>query len=642
MTALFGAGMAAQAQPRWAVDPKDVGGNLPPSGQSLFDTLVAGHEGRAQVPFPFEKLVALIERRGRCNAQAPCTRAVLIPLGRSLQRTAAAPDYFKYPRVVVAVTGESGREGALHLKDRLYLGYQEKTDLIEVISYNELAGRFEFQLVKDYRAGGQPKVFYGNRLLCMACHQNQAPLFSRQVWDETNANPRIAAALLAFGDRFHGIAVRRGVDIPNSIDESVARANLLAVTRLIWTEGCGASDRCRRTLVLAALQFGLTQGRGFDEAARDFAQLVAGNFLRNAAQQWPEGLAVPDPGIPNRDPLPGLGNAPGLALAHVPAPLEPLRPRTGRTLWLPRDPALPRQGVANLAQWFSGEDLSWLRRELAAQTGVTRRAEKARCAVARARRSVRLRCDAAMLSFAATLGRDAARLDWITTPGNLPLQHHRLSVHRGRDVRLRPLRDEIRLPDGNALEQIELLAGMTEATVWVREDFSVFARNFHLDPGPLKRTVLLRALGRVQDTPVAALPQVEPPPVETDASPAHALFHRHCAACHRSHDRAPPNFLKGDAGEVAKSLRQCAPRLYVRLSMGLLPEGARDKTPMPPMHAAYADRPGEMGLDAATVKAMLAMIPRWPGFEGDGPANLAALLRDGYENLPPCLPERGP
>jgi hypothetical protein len=123
-------------------------------------------------------------RRGKCVKQ------VLIPLGRSLQRDSAAPDYFGYPRAVVAVDGEPGGPGELYVKDRLYLGYQEKANLIEVISYNEDAGRFEFQVVTDYRAGGTPQVV-ANRAVCTACHRSRRS-FPTGVGQD-NANPKIAA-----------------------------------------------------------------------------------------------------------------------------------------------------------------------------------------------------------------------------------------------------------------------------------------------------------------------------------------------------------------------------------------------------------------------------------------------------------------
>src|SRR3546814_5552801 len=100
---------------------------------------------------------------------------------------AAAPDFFAHPRIVAAVTGE-GDDAAALLKDRLYIGYQEQSALLEVISYNEAAGRFEFQLVHDYRAGATPRVSYARRELCAACHQNLAPIFSRPLRSEEHTS----------------------------------------------------------------------------------------------------------------------------------------------------------------------------------------------------------------------------------------------------------------------------------------------------------------------------------------------------------------------------------------------------------------------------------------------------------------------
>jgi hypothetical protein len=137
---------------RWSADPKSPGGNLPVQGRSLFDRLI----GDEPVPFPFSALVEKIARH------SPNPKIALVPLGRSLQRTASAPDFFAFPRFIVAADTDPAAAG-ITLKDRLFLGYNEKAAIIEVISYNDDAARFEFQVVKDYRDSAQPKVFYANR-----------------------------------------------------------------------------------------------------------------------------------------------------------------------------------------------------------------------------------------------------------------------------------------------------------------------------------------------------------------------------------------------------------------------------------------------------------------------------------------------
>jgi cytochrome c553 len=340
MALALSTGVAASGLPMWAVDPGQPGPDLPPAGRSLFDFIAA--DG---VPFPFEALVRKVEQRAGCARPEACTRAVLIPLGRSLQRTAGAPDFFAHPRAVVAVTGEGG--GPIYAKDRLYLGYQERSGIVEVVSYNEQAGRFEFQIVRDYRAGAKPTVVYAARAVCTACHQNQAPLFSRPVWDETNANPAVAEKLGR--ERIHGIDVRRGVDIPNAIDDATDRANLVAVIQRMWRDACDAD--CRAGAVAAAWRYRRSGERELD--AGGWSDALAAGFRR----AWPEGLAIPNPDIPNRDPFLHAGGREGVAQSHVAAAFEPLAPRPPLEVWRADDPGLARRFVSGLAAMLSERDV---------------------------------------------------------------------------------------------------------------------------------------------------------------------------------------------------------------------------------------------------------------------------------------------
>ena len=157
------AGYAGTAQP-------SAGDNLPARGQALFDQFADSADGgrTARVPYPLEKLLERIRTMLEPSGRGGGLSTVLIPLGRSLQRHAAENgDYFRYPRVVIAVTGEAADSTTPYLKDRLYLGFHEKAETLEVISYNPAAGRFEFQVADDYRAGGTARLRYANRALCV-------------------------------------------------------------------------------------------------------------------------------------------------------------------------------------------------------------------------------------------------------------------------------------------------------------------------------------------------------------------------------------------------------------------------------------------------------------------------------------------
>lgn len=136
---------------------------------------------------------------------------------------------------MVAAADGANRPGFAPLRDRLFLGFQEIGEVVEVISYNDAAGRFEFQIVRDYAAGKTPQVSYARRGLCLACHQNAAPIFARPLWDETSANPAIAARLKETGRDFYGLKIT-GTDIAYLIDAATDRASLFAVWQTLWRE----------------------------------------------------------------------------------------------------------------------------------------------------------------------------------------------------------------------------------------------------------------------------------------------------------------------------------------------------------------------------------------------------------------------
>ena len=375
----------AAAAPRWAVDPRAVGANLPPAGRSLFDYVVSEERNGQRVynvPFPYTAFTQSIERRLQgANPAPPQLKQVLIPLGRSLQRNAAAPEFFHFPRVVAAVDTEPlpGGDTSMLLKDRLYVGYGEKSAILEVISYNETAGRFEFQVVNDYRPGGKPQVAYADRAVCMSCHQNAAPIFSRQTWDETNANPRIARLLGNLGNDFHGVPIARGVDIPFAIDQATLRANEFAVTQLLWREGCGGGTegaRCRAYAFALALQYRLSGERGFDVSAAGADEAFHNVLQKHWRERWPGGLYLSDPTLANRDPLDTFNDAPAsitlnpqldakgkktlhdvLTNTDVRAPFEPLEPRAPLSTWRGDEPGIAARLVRGVGDFFAQADL---------------------------------------------------------------------------------------------------------------------------------------------------------------------------------------------------------------------------------------------------------------------------------------------
>jgi hypothetical protein len=352
-----------QTTPIQVVDPSDPGPDRPLVGRSAFDTLFAvdrddGH--RHEVPFPFSKLLARIDRDLPRNASGDSTlRKVLIPLGRSLQRHAAAPAYFKSPRVVVAVDSEPvawSVKGRPYLKDRLFLGYQAAANIVEVISYNERAGRFEFQIVTDYASGRRPRVRYANRGLCMSCHQNGGPIFPTVNWSETNLNPSIAERLLAEAEAFHGVQAHARHALPALFDTATNRANLFSLYQLLWQQGCRAarrdhSIRCRAGALTAMLRHRLGAFSVIDADNSLVREYFLPILEHNRQQSWPDGLLLPNPNIPDRRPF----SMP--TPDAVPAAFDPLRPRSALATWSPRNSLDIRRAVAGLADFLPEADI---------------------------------------------------------------------------------------------------------------------------------------------------------------------------------------------------------------------------------------------------------------------------------------------
>ena len=697
---MWAAAETSRPAPAWVIDPAVPGEDLPPVGRSLFDQLFAvARNGQAaiELPFPLTALLARLDAQlvPDPGSALPPAKRVLIPLGRSLQRTAAAPDYFAYPRVVVAVDSENGPNSKFFLKDRLYLGYQEKSAVLEVISYNEAAGRFEFQLVKDYRAGGQPQVFYANRKLCYACHQNGSPIFSRALWDETNANPQVAAQLTTSGRRFYGIPVDRGIDIPYAIDNATERANGFALSQKLWREGCGdnapPARQCRAGLFTAALRHALSGGQSWAPDA-NFDQTVANPLRNEAHRRWPGGLAIGNPDIPNRNPLQNVADWPAetaarIAHSHVPARFEPLAPRPPREVWQAEAPGAVQTLVAGLAEFVSAPERRQIEAALARQPDIATTQMNAPCRIGTtapaSRWSVHCAPSAGQSgpSLAGTVNLASGRpssgqLTRLTLPGgtalsNLDLVPSSPATTNEASFTLRLGQQLPRSADGHVLGRLVFRRSASDPAVGevvldIRQDFAAIERAMtRLAEGPqgealfapqaIPRESLLAALLAELGAPVSKpccqgalnlpAPRLEVPSaaqgslVTGPIEPALQAFYPYCATCHQTAETFPPNFLSGNGAQVTARLRQCAPRLYVRLAMADLAPELRDKTPMPPesMLPAFATNSARWR-DSAARKTLLAQVGDWLRAENGRPPNLNELLAGGYEALRPCLP----
>ena len=294
-------------------------------------------------------------------------------MGRALQREAAAPDYFLHPRIVVAIVADPPRTIAqpiIPLKDRLYLGYQEVTNSIEVISYDASIGQFSFQIVENYRAGQKPTVTPANHQLCTACHQHGRPIWSEPLWDETPANAAVARRLRATlqqssRDSFHGVSVATStasVTASFAFARSVERANRLPLMQTLWRTVCQGPDdalsaRCRAGLLLFALQHRLSGNRHFERRSPWFRDTVLPMVLDNWRAHWPDGIPVHQPMIANRNPLAGNGT---LSVQQ-----NPLTVRQSAQRWQASGAEDVARLIAGLGSFLTLSDVQMLADELA-------------------------------------------------------------------------------------------------------------------------------------------------------------------------------------------------------------------------------------------------------------------------------------
>jgi hypothetical protein len=297
------------------------------------------------------------------------------------------------------------------MKDRLYLGYQPRTNSVETISYNEAAGRFEYQIISDYREGGSPRVEYIDRGLCLACHHNHALIYAERPWAESNTNIKVAALLRSKAERFHGIDATVPFDIPESFDEATDRANWFGAYQAVWQQACeaggdgAAAIACRRDGLVAALRYRLTGGYQLGETGDGARDRFAAAVMAGWQARYPNGLAISDANLADYDPFPEAGYGSGrmtgeeglaeLASLVTPALLqfddiyEPLYERPPAAVWSvakpfagmpPVEPYWLSKTIAGLGDFLALADIQRLDARLRETARPARQASTA-CAV---------------------------------------------------------------------------------------------------------------------------------------------------------------------------------------------------------------------------------------------------------------------
>lgn len=668
--------------------------DLPPAGYSLFDRLFSkpGETGyRYEVPYPFEALVKQLESRlfASGNIDEPLV-AVLIPRGRSLQREAARPDYYRFPRIVMALDRES--EQPLLTKNRLFLGYQEKSESLEVISYNESIGRFEYQVVSDYAAGKAPVVRYARRQLCLSCHQNEATIYAKPLWRESNFNNAVADRIARHQSAYHGIIANAHKGNSGRFDQATDQASMMQTYQRVWREGCEVAQverenrACRAGLFLAAVQEALaSMPRPKYRSALIENKLIA-PLQANWERRWPDGMPIASADINDRD-------APmNDDIDVLPPDIDPMTLRPPLAHWTYRA-ALARsvQGIGD--QFLLGQDLVRLNYVLVHRAELTRAQRVAlagRCELELPRglaigEWINLDCrfnndregnigvegefryrpdgDGAAESHQFLFTGQAGWARVAVNGGFIANGRHslRLNIDNAINPKLGRLWDNrriaeftLQLPPMNHRNRVAVDArlvlvddlGRIEQAIQRMLDDANAGRSDLFDRGPIQGLGLMQALlekldaakmvSRLDLTPTGLQqlrPEVDRRPqqvlTELPADSPLQLVYRYCATCHRGNGSMPPGFLWGNLQQVKQQLRQCAPRIAYRLDMWRHDIIKPAKSPMPPASFIRGDDNPDWWRDSRDLRELRAYV----GDLLDAQTNLHDIP---YEQLPPC------
>lgn len=482
--------------------------------------------------------------------------------------------------------------------------------------------------------------------------------------------------------------------MPEAIDAATARANRLAVTQRLWQDGCAlataqAGVDCRAQALLQALRQRLIGTAATVPSAETTHRLIA-PLLANWQTRWPDGLVIPDPQVPNRQPFAGIegGIAPPadaelVRYADIPAAFDPLALRAPLEHWRGRDAGDVTRFIHPLGELFSRADLARIERALARLPRPAAREIELTCTLRRAANATRLDLDCAggaevrlqaRITLAGHRTADGV-LDRLELPGARAHTGVTLSAFTNHDdasgspigfalssVRGGPIRTNggeaitaFRLGGGDASSELTAATTAAEAvpaSLELVDDLAPLGRtvdtlaqaNFAGDDdaltgGPARRmdllAPLLRGLGEDVPAPPAA---AAPPPTQTAEVAQPRTLHwpadlqpflRQCSQCHAENTAFPPGFLHGEESRVRASLTACAQRMFYRLEMNRLPAAARAKTPMPPPAAAHAAA-FLQSADLAAMRDLLQGLLQARGAPGDD------VLAHPYSTLAPC------
>jgi hypothetical protein len=214
-----------------------------------------------KIPYPFSNLLDSFGTGVREEGNI-----LMVPNGRSLVKEFA--DY-KSPRIIVEPIGlsspsssqlsdsqsrDSISEARINNREKisamgiepgdLYIGFAPNHKALEVISYNPKKSGYDFFVIEDYQEGKTPKIV-NNPALCITCHQNEAPIFSRFPWHELRG--KSADLPINNGDSFQQNEIMEKIKEANKDRHEIEGINIEDVKRFNFNQVASFDSTIRGT-----------------------------------------------------------------------------------------------------------------------------------------------------------------------------------------------------------------------------------------------------------------------------------------------------------------------------------------------------------------------------------------------------------
>ncbi len=255
-----------------------------------------------------EELVDRIEKQIGGNFSNSNTFSV--PDGRSLQRSNT--DFQKPRTVIVTAPPPSGSLQNLrsHRVPEVYLGYAERDQQVEVLSFNKKTGRYDFFIVDNFSPGNEPEITLPNRSSCVMCHQAEGPILSRFPWAETTFNRQIVGRILNANasETSSSSGLGRGFSIRANLitaDAQIRDSNRLTQARQFCQTICDSGDiHCQKQLLSFAILALHSQTGGFSRDIKNLAEINKRFYDYFYKKNWNENdFGYPSSVLPDRNPL---------------------------------------------------------------------------------------------------------------------------------------------------------------------------------------------------------------------------------------------------------------------------------------------------------------------------------------------------